>query len=50
MERLKKTQNTNSSSAPITLNMTTKERITFLANLMVDKIIECQLKDKRIVE
>jgi len=50
MERLKEVKNVNSASAPATLNMTPKERVIFLANLIVDKILEDQLKDKKLFE
>ena len=42
MGRLKGIINSNSSSIPDTLTFTPKERIQFLANLIIDRIIEDQ--------
>lgn len=42
MEREKCRTIINSSSAPTTLHLSSEERIQFLANLIVDRIIEDQ--------
>jgi len=44
MGRLKGSTNTNSSSTPVTMTLTPAERIQFLANLIVDRIIADQHK------
>jgi len=46
MGRLKNSKNINSSLAPATLSMTTEQRILFLANLIIDRIIDDQNKGR----
>lgn len=50
MKRLKKPEIVNSSSILNTFNMTPEQRIIFLANLIIDKIFEDQIKDKKVFE
>lgn len=50
MKRLKRSKTVNSSSTPTTLNMTSEQRILFLANLIIDRIFIDQHKDKKIFE
>lgn len=42
MERHNRTGIKNSSTTPTTLSLTAKERVKFLANLIIDRIIEDQ--------
>lgn len=42
MGRAKGSVNKNSASIPTTMTMTPAERITFLANLIIDRILEDQ--------
>ncbi len=42
MERHNKPGLKNSSTTPSTLNMSPKDRVRFLANLIIDRIIEDQ--------
>jgi len=48
MARLKGSKNKKSSSEirPITSNLSSSERIRFIANIIVDRIIEDQNKDR----
>lgn len=50
MGRLKGSTNINSSSTPVTLTLKPSERISFLANLIIDRIIEDQRKGSSIVK
>lgn len=46
MTRTKESKNKTSTEPVIASNLTTEERITFLANLIIDRIIEDQNNDK----
>ena len=46
MSRVKGTKNKKSSEPPIASKLSTEERIKFLANLIIDRIIEDQNTSK----
>lgn len=50
MARLKGSKNKNSSALPQYAELSTSERITVLANLMVDRILEDQRSDTKLLE
>lgn len=50
MERHKDTTESNSSLAPFSIGMKSSERIQFLANLIVDRIIEDQQNNNELLQ
>lgn len=49
MARIKGSPNKQQSPPPITVTLTTDERITYLANLIIDRILEDQLKNRPLL-
>ena len=50
MTRTRSSTNKNSPAVPDTVLLTTEERIEFLANLIVDRMIEDQAEDQKLLK